>query len=55
MDEIQKIIETFYIPRDIPVFIFRTLLQSIYNVEVTGLELLPKTGELFWFVIIPML
>lgn len=44
MVEIEKIIETFYIPRDIPVLLFKSLLQSIYTIEVTGLNLFPKTG-----------
>ena len=44
MEDFQKIIETFYIPRDIPVFIFKNMLQRIYTIEVTGLDLIPKTG-----------
>lgn len=44
MVEIEKIIETFYIPRDIPVLLFKSLLQSIYTIEVTGLNLFPKSG-----------
>jgi 1-acyl-sn-glycerol-3-phosphate acyltransferase len=44
MEEFEKIIEPFYIPRDVPVFLFKALLERIYTIEVTGLNLFPKSG-----------
>jgi 1-acyl-sn-glycerol-3-phosphate acyltransferase len=44
MDEIQKMIEPFFIPREVPVFLMKTMLESIYKIEVTGLENFPKSG-----------
>lgn len=33
-----------YIPRDVPVFLIRNLLTSIYKIEVTGLKNIPPSG-----------
>jgi len=44
MDEIQKMIEPFFIPREVPVFLMKAMLESIYKIEVTGLENFPKSG-----------
>jgi 1-acyl-sn-glycerol-3-phosphate acyltransferase len=37
-------LESFYIPREVPLFILKKLLNSIYRVEVTGTENIPRTG-----------
>jgi 1-acyl-sn-glycerol-3-phosphate acyltransferase len=44
MEEIEKIIEPFYIPRDVPVALFKAMLERIYTIEVTGLNLFPSSG-----------
>jgi len=44
MEEITKILEPFFIPREIPATIVKTFMEIIYRVEVTGSEHVPKTG-----------
>ncbi|HNH11473.1 MAG TPA: lysophospholipid acyltransferase family protein, partial [Leptospiraceae bacterium] len=44
MDEILKLAQSFYIPREIPVFLLKRLLNAIYKIEITGEENIPKQG-----------
>ena len=44
MPEIQELIKPFYIPREVPVFILRKLLDLIYKIEITGIHNIPKSG-----------
>ncbi|MCB1141611.1 MAG: 1-acyl-sn-glycerol-3-phosphate acyltransferase [Leptospiraceae bacterium] len=44
MEIFPQSIEPFFIPRDIPVFLFKTLIENIYKIEITGMENIPKTG-----------
>lgn len=37
-------LQPFYIPREVPVFLIKNLLNSIYKIEVTGLENIPTRG-----------
>ena len=44
MEEITKILEPFFIPREVPATIIKTLMEMIYRVEVTGSEHVPRKG-----------
>ncbi|MDX1958564.1 MAG: lysophospholipid acyltransferase family protein [Leptospiraceae bacterium] len=44
MDEIHKMMEPFYIPREIPTQLIKRIMDSIYKIEVTGEQFIPKTG-----------
>jgi 1-acyl-sn-glycerol-3-phosphate acyltransferase len=44
MSDLQELIKPYYIPRDVPVFLLRSLMEAIYKIEITGLEYLPKKG-----------
>lgn len=44
MNNLQDFIKTFLIPRDVPINIAKSALELIFNIEVTGTELVPRTG-----------
>ena len=44
MQEITKILEPFFIPREIPATIIKTAMELIYRVEVNGSEHVPSKG-----------
>jgi 1-acyl-sn-glycerol-3-phosphate acyltransferase len=44
MEEITKILEPFFIPREVPATIIKTLMELVYRVEVTGTEHVPEKG-----------
>ncbi len=44
MNDFLKNLEPFFIPREVPVTFFKTLLEAIYKIEITGEEHVPKTG-----------
>lgn len=44
MDEILKLVKSFYIPREIPAYLIKQILTAIYKIEVTGEENIPMQG-----------
>jgi 1-acyl-sn-glycerol-3-phosphate acyltransferase len=44
MNDFIKMIEPFFIPREIPVTVIKTVLESVYKIEITGEEHVPKSG-----------
>ncbi|MBE7410452.1 MAG: 1-acyl-sn-glycerol-3-phosphate acyltransferase [Leptospiraceae bacterium] len=42
--EFENTLKLFTLPREAPVLALRTLLELVYNVSVTGTELIPKAG-----------
>jgi 1-acyl-sn-glycerol-3-phosphate acyltransferase len=44
MEEITKFLEPFFIPREVPATIIKTVMEMIYRVEITGTEHVPKKG-----------
>ncbi|MBP6739260.1 MAG: 1-acyl-sn-glycerol-3-phosphate acyltransferase [Leptospiraceae bacterium] len=44
MEEITKFLEPFFIPREVPATIIKSVMEMIYKVEVTGSEHVPEKG-----------
>lgn len=44
MESSNVLLKKFYVPRDIPVFILKNLLEFIYKIEITGTENIPLVG-----------
>lgn len=44
MEEITKFLEPFFIPREVPATIIKTVMEMIYRVEITGTEHVPNKG-----------
>lgn len=42
--ELLTTLEPFFIPREVPIFLLRSFLESIYKIEITGLENIPNKG-----------
>ncbi|MCB1189689.1 MAG: 1-acyl-sn-glycerol-3-phosphate acyltransferase [Leptospiraceae bacterium] len=41
---LDQLLKPFYIPREVPVFFLKSFLEFIYDIEVNGVENIPKTG-----------
>jgi 1-acyl-sn-glycerol-3-phosphate acyltransferase len=44
MELIPNFFEPIFIPRDAPVFVFKTILDTIYKIELTGMNNIPVKG-----------